>query len=73
MTKISLYSASPDANLGARSEGESSGTWPYREAVGGLMWLVVVTRPDMGNAVRAVARQSHNPTARHWKAVIQII
>ena len=73
VTKISLYSASPDANLGARSEGESSGTWPYREAVGGLMWLVVVTRPDMGNAVRAVARQSHNPTARHWKAVIQII
>ena len=37
------------------------------------MWLVVMTRPDIGNDVRAVARQSLNPTARHWKAVIQII
>ena len=53
--------------------GESSGAWPYREAAGGPMRLVVMTRPDIGNAVRAVARQSHNPTARHWKAVIQII
>ena len=33
----SLYTASPDANRGARMEGESSGTYPYREAVGGLM------------------------------------
>ena len=37
------------------------------------MWLGVMTRPDIGNDVRAVARQSLNPTARHWKAVIQII
>ena len=37
------------------------------------MWLVVMTRPDIGDSVRAVARQSHNPTARHRKAMIQII
>ena len=39
-------------------EGESLSTWPYRKVVEGLMWVVVMTRPDIGNAVRAVARQS---------------
>ena len=55
VTTTSLYPASPGANLEARKEGESGGTWDYREAVGGLMWLVVMSRPDISNAVRAVA------------------
>ena len=69
----SLYPASPAANLEAKMEGESGGTWAYREAVGGLMWLVVMSRPDIANAVRAVARHSHDPIARHWKAILMII
>ena len=40
--------------------------------VGSLMWLSVMTRPDIANALRACARHSHNPSARHWKAVLQI-
>ena len=56
-----------------RVEGESGGTWPYREAVGGLMWLVVMSRPDIPNAVRAVSRHSNSPVERHRKAVLQII
>lgn len=54
-------------------EGEPSGTWPYKEAVGALMWLVVWSRLDIGNATRVVARHSSNPTERHWQAVLQII
>ena len=30
--------------------------WPFRELVGILMWLSISTRPDISNAVRAVAR-----------------
>ena len=39
------------------------------------MWLVVMSRPDIANAVRAVSRQSNSPAERHWKAVavLQII
>ncbi|CAN0489253.1 unnamed protein product, partial [Laminaria digitata] len=37
------------------------------------MWLTVMSTPDIANAVRAVARHSHNSTARHRKAVIMII
>ena len=73
VTTTSPYPASPCANLGARVEGESGGTWPYKEAVGGLIWLVVMSRPDITNAVRAVSRHSNNPAERHWKAVLQII
>ena len=36
------------------------------------MWLSVMTRPDIANALLTSARQSHNPCARHWKALLQI-
>ena len=32
-----------------------------------------MTRPDIANAVRAVARQAHGPAERHWRAVRKII
>ena len=73
MTTTSPYPASPCANLGARVEGEAGGTWSYKEAVGGLMWLVVMSSPDITNAVRAVSRHSNSPVERNWKAVLQII
>ena len=65
--------ATPGVELGPRAEGEPKGDWPYREAVGSLMWLWTMTRPDISNAVRAVARHSHNPADRHWKSVMKIM
>ena len=32
-----------------------------------------MTRPDIVNTVRAVARQAQNPAERHWRAVRKII
>ena len=37
------------------------------------MWLVVMSRSDITNAVRAVSRHSNSPVKLHWKAVLQII
>ena len=34
---------------------------PFREIVGSLMWIATQTWPDIGNAVRAVVRFSHDP------------
>ena len=73
VTTTSSYPAPPCANLEARVEDESGGTWPYKEAVGGLMWLVVMSRPDITSAVRAISRHSNSPAERHWEAVLQII
>ena len=46
---------------------------PFRSLVGHLMWLVNQTRPDILNAVRAVARYSHSPKLVHWKAALHIL
>ena len=46
---------------------------PFRSLVGHLMWLAIQTRPDILNAVRAVARYSHAPELVHWKAVLHIL
>ncbi|CAM9261968.1 unnamed protein product, partial [Sphacelaria rigidula] len=37
------------------------------------MWLATVTRPDMANSVRALARQSHDTCERHWEAVVKVL
>ena len=66
---------SPGVDLGPRKDGEPGGNdeFPlYQPLVGSLMWLSVTTKPDIANALRACARHSHNPSARHWKALLQI-
>ena len=65
--------ATPCVKVGPREEDEPRGDWPYREAVGSLMWLSTMTRPDISNAVHAVARHSRNSTDRHWKAVMKVL
>ncbi|CAN0470655.1 unnamed protein product, partial [Discosporangium mesarthrocarpum] len=46
---------------------------PYREAVGSLMWAAVMTRLDIANAVREVAKYCNSPKKVHWRAVLSII
>ena len=46
---------------------------PFREVVGSLMWITSQTRPNVSNAVRAVARHSHEPKKSHWKAAQKIL
>ena len=60
-------------DLGPKIIHEKEGDWPYKQAIGGLLWISGMTRPDTASAVRAVARYTHNPAARHRKAVRKII
>lgn len=46
---------------------------PFRSLVGHLMWLANQTRPDILNAVRAVARYSAAPKLLHWQAALHIV
>ena len=54
-------------------EDEETESWPFRELVGGLMWLAISPRPDISNAVRSVARYCSAPKAVHWKSVLGIL
>ena len=60
-------------DLGPKRIHEKEDVWPYKQAVGDLLWISGMTRPDIASAVRAVARHAHNPAARHCKAARKII
>ncbi|CAM9931102.1 unnamed protein product [Sphacelaria rigidula] len=46
---------------------------PYREAVGALMWIATMTRPDLSFAAHNVAKFSHNPGPAPWKAGMKVM
>ena len=47
--------------------------FPYREAVGAVMWVATMTRPNIASAVRAVARFCENPRLVNKKAVLKVM
>ena len=58
---VSNIPGSPGVDLGPRVEGETGGyeeLADYRTFVGSLIWMSVMTRPDMANALRAYVRHS---------------
>ena len=54
----------------SKDEGEMLDTREhhYSELVGSLLYLSVCTRPDIAQAVGALARYMSKPTAQHWQA-----
>jgi len=58
-----------------RKEGEPLDMmrFPYSECVGSLLYLSVCTRPDIGQAVGALARYMAAPTVAHWEAALGVV
>ena len=44
--------------------------FPFRELIGPLLWIALLTRADIANAVRAVAKYCRAPQMVHWKAAL---
>ena len=42
---------------------------PYASVVGGLMYAMVCTRPDLAHAISTVSKYMANPSREHWNAV----
>ena len=56
-----------------RNDELSNVKFPYREAVGSMMYLMLCTRPDIANAVGCVAKYCDNYDVSHWTAVKRIL
>lgn len=54
------------------AEIEEMSKIPYMEAVGTLLYISRISRPDISFAVNAVSRFNNNPGQAHWKAVKRI-
>ena len=65
--------ADPNIVLRAKEAEEETADQQYRRLVGCLMWAANMSRPDISNAVREVARHAHNPSATHWTAARRIL
>ena len=63
-----------NAAMVPKSEGEKKKkpTTDYRSAVGALLYLATITRPDISYAVSQVAKYCENPKPAHWNAVKRI-
>jgi len=65
--------ADPHARLSNNAERDPKDSFPFREAVGSLMFAATCTRPDIAFAVNQVAQFSTNPAKAHWEAVKRIL
>ena len=52
----------------AAAEGGNSNSTAYRALLGSLLYVAVMTRPDISYAVIAASRHCENPDKSHWKA-----
>ncbi|XP_046750287.1 secreted RxLR effector protein 161-like [Diprion similis] len=62
----------PNVALKPITESESVDSVPYREAVGSLMFLAIVSRPDISFAVNNASKFLNNHDSNHWRAVKRI-
>ena len=62
-----------EVNWNANDFDSSECNAPFREAVGSLIFLQVVSRPDISFAVNIVARVLDKPSKGHWLLVKRII
>ena len=73
ITETSPIPISPSLDLRHVSDQDPVVDARYRELVGSVMWSANQTRPDIDNAVRAVARLPQDPTQVCVKAARKII
>ena len=62
-----------DLSLLDQEDGNEVVNVPYKEAVGSLLYLALVTRPDIAYSVHAVSKYAESPKKIHWNAIKRIL
>ncbi|KAL4032481.1 hypothetical protein IC575_005559 [Cucumis melo] len=65
-----LYDASKHLK---KNKGDSVSQFEYAKIIGGVMYLMNYTRPDIANAVSRLSRYKHNPDRYHWDALRHLL
>ncbi len=47
--------------------------YPYRQALGQVLYLANMSRPDISNSVRELGKVASGPTLRHWKSLQHLL
>lgn len=71
--KGSSTPADVNVKLSKNTVSDESINFPYREAVGALLFLSSISRPDIAYAVNVVSRYVNNPGPSHVTAVKRIL
>lgn len=75
-TPMVVRSLRPESDIfGPRrgSERVLDEKYPYKEAIGALLYLANCSRPDIAFAISVLARYSSEPTMRHWSGVKHLL
>ena len=59
--------------LSKSTTDEEVGVFPYREAIGSIMYLMLMTRPDLAASVQILSRFMEKPTRVHWEAIKRVL
>ncbi|UYV70601.1 hypothetical protein LAZ67_7003642 [Cordylochernes scorpioides] len=54
-------------------EGKEACRDPYQQAIGNLLWLAGMTRPDIAYAVTYLSKFNSSPLQQHWNAVKHLL
>jgi hypothetical protein len=75
MTNAKPFETPSSAAIKLTAEGEPLDTtaFPFSTVIGSLMYIASCTRPDIAQAVGALARYMAAPTTAHWTAVKHIL
>ena len=63
-----------DQSMCPQTEGErmEMARIPYREAIGSLLYVAQISRPDIYYAVHVLSQYNSNPGKEHWKGIKRI-
>ena len=64
--------ADPGIKFVAANSKANEKVFPYREAIGSLMYLAVCTRPDLAYIVGVLSRYMENPDTTHWQGIKRV-
>ena len=60
------------SKLSKSSTNEGDVDFPYRAAIGSVMYLMLMTRPDLGAAIQILSRFMESPDHTHWEAMKRV-